>query len=262
MSIILVYQMGKVGSKTVVDSLVGTGFKRIDHQAEKRLQQAIEQGQNIVVHCHAHESTRSILDYCRTREMLNQVRVISLVREILPRNMSSFFQNFDKPGKRNWYFGPKKKIQHTSIKRLSIFFRKCNLRYVEKRICNWPQKFSDATGFQMLDHAFDTARGFSSYETDDGLRLYFCQTEMLTARWDSLRDYLELDTLPMIPSNVGDDKWYADIYARFKEAYVASDRELTACYDNDIMDHFYSESDLDRFRERWSGRNTDRASAA
>jgi hypothetical protein len=257
MTFVLVYQMGKVGSSTVVDSLVEAGFSMLPQMRVwgMDLDSSDELGdphRNFVVHSHDYLLMQQFLESCSRAGILEQVVVVSLIREFLPRNISAFFQNCDNSGNPPWYFGTRDQILAAPIEDLLEFFRKRHTNYVSALIKRWPKRFNRATGFPVLEREFDSERGVGAYQEPGRPKVFFCQTEKLNDNWDVLRRFLGLSTFAMTVTNEGSRKWYADIYRDFKRLYRPSQEELTLCYDNPIMRHFYSEQDLARFRAQWN----------
>lgn len=232
MSVVLVYQMGKIGSVSIVEALAGAGFRK------GSLDEAKTAGSDpVVVHAHSHAAVADLLG---GQQDLPELRIITGMRRVLDRNVSAFFENADKPANAQWHFGPREKVLAAPVGELIAFFRPRNLAHTKRVVLPWFASFAATTGIDVLQRAFDTRAGWTIFESN-GLRCLLYRQEDLVRVWGELRRFTGA---PLDPSrrNVGGNKWYAERYRAFKEAYRPSPAERELCERNDLMRHFYGEN--------------------
>lgn len=259
MRFVLVAQMGKVGSSTVTDSIEAVGFRRVRVKPHKFKFRWLGRNPNanIIVHSHGTKPVRALMEAVRDRGLQEQTLVVSLVRDVLHRNISAFFQNVSNKAIRHWYLGAHEDVLKIDFNELMELFRTRHLSYLRDKIADWPDKFSAATGIPLLDRPFDTKRGVSLLREPDGVRFVMFQVEKLSQNWDVLREALEMPTLDMLVTHKSEEKWYGALYDRFKTHYRPNSYELDACYNSSLMRHYYSDEDRARFRGRWKVAESD-----
>jgi hypothetical protein len=72
----------------------------------------------------------------------------------------------------------------------------------------------------------------------------------------ALKEFLGLSgPLELYHSNVGNNKYYYDVYQEFKNTIRIPQWYIDKMYDFKYMRHFYSETEIEAFRNRWL-RNT------
>jgi hypothetical protein len=241
LTIVLVYQMGKVGSVSIVEALAGAGFRKGALESEAG---DLADG-SVVVHAHSHAGVAKFLAEGAGRG--TDLRIVTGMRRILDRNISAFFENVDKPANPQWYFGARDKVLAAPIDELIAFFRPRNLAHSERVVLPWFKSFAATTGIDVLARPFDRAAGHAVFEAA-GRRCFLYRQEDLPSIWPELQRFVGARLKPS-DRNSGRRKWYAQTYRAFREAYRPSPAEWEVCERNELMRHFYEiEADTGRYR--------------
>jgi hypothetical protein len=176
----------------------------------------------------------------------DDLRVITLVRDPAAHNVSLFFQVFDQ------YAG-------TTIERsgygvddmIRLFLERC----VHTRPLTWLDAELKATlGVDVYRQPFPVDRGHAVV-SEGRVRVLVLRTELDDgAKAQAIARFLDLDRFELVRSNVTADKPHAELYAEFLRRVRLPDSLLDTLYDSKYARHFYSAEERERFRARWSGR--------
>jgi len=255
---IIVFQMGKVGSKTVQASLI---------RAYKNLRQPVD-----VYHSHiltrfdeSEEIIRrerpnpapslgAITNGRGLRRLIDespqhQWKIISLVRDPVARNVATFFENIQEvipdwqtPG----YLNDPSAIQNVQQAFLDI-----------KTIHSEPYRWFD----EQMKPLFDVDVFASPFPHNAGYQIYNPQSRMsvMVIRLEDLnrigsfamKEFLRLDNFTLFNANIAEGKSYAELYRRFKQ-YPLPNKYLDEIYNTKYAHTFYTKNELEKFRDRWS----------
>ena len=273
---ILVYQMGKVGSSSIRNSLfrcqdLGThlvlmsheffpirnrDLGRIDIEPEYRddVIREIEHDQRVF----AQFPLRKRLGW-RFREKFyteriyrayvkpgHPLRVITLVREPIANNVSMFFQLMDH------YIGTTIEQSTHDIETIIQIFLE---RYMHSRPLTWfDAEVKTTLGVDVYRHPFPIAQGYNIVKADNiSLLVLKCELDD-QAKAGAIAEFLGLDNFEIVRSNVTGEKSHAQQYAEFKQRIKVPERLLDEMYESKFARFFYSEEERARCRDRWSGR--------
>ncbi|MEL6797585.1 MAG: putative capsular polysaccharide synthesis family protein [Planctomycetota bacterium] len=241
---ILVHQMGKVGSRSVVDSLhASLPGGRIEHlhtvtpAGLASAREALERrDQPPPPHVEAGERVR--------REILDAgegADVITLVREPVGRNVSAFFQN---------RVGRLRRASDAEVDDLCERFIE---DYPHTQPLQWfRREFDTVYGIEMHGQPFAPGRGWKVYESGR-FRVLLLRCELNDAvKSDAIAEFLGLPELTWVRSNETSDKMHREIYARFKERLRLPASILDRLYVSQYSKHFYAPEEIQRFRGKWS----------
>lgn len=225
---VLVYQMGKVGSESIYRSLA-------------------KEYAGPVLHAHHFTSNhgdplvRRLYDWAIVQA--RPLKVISLTREPISRNVSAFFQNFEK------HTGFSYAEANFSIEELkAIFLSNCEheipLEWFDNHIL---AEF----GIDVFSTPFPE-NGICTYRRNNVellvMRLEISDNVKITA----IKNFVGLDCFLLHNSNIGDEKNYSATYKAFKTKV-----KFSACYVDTMcaskyFRHFYSQEAITIAREIWS----------
>ncbi len=173
------------------------------------------------------------------------LRVITLVREPVANNISMFFQIIDQ------YLGTDIEHAGCSIDELiDIFIEK----YMHSRPLTWlDAEIKTNFGIDVYQTPFPVDQGYTiiSRERINLLVLRCEMDDQVKAR--AIADFLGLDAFELIRSNIASEKSYARQYAEFKERIRIPPDLLDLMYNSRFSRHFYSSEECEQFRARWSG---------
>ncbi len=217
----IVYQMGKVGSSSIRDGLART------------------HGDDRVLHTHLHgEASQHIRQWRRDSRA---VVVITGFREPLSRCISAYFENIDNEP-HAWYFGNRQEVLATATEALVDDFNRKVEPHLDKIVRPWLEHYERAIGrkvsrFARKDGYWKTSRG--------NVYFYIYKLEQIDAFYRAMLSDRLLHDANHAPTNVADQKWYADIYQRFKTQYTISKARYDELYGQlDFVRHLYTPHEL------------------
>jgi len=229
---VLIYQMGKVGSSSLYFSL--------------------RNYVPLVIHCHTlgedHWDWRVSQLYKMVFLEKKQLpmKIISLTREPISRNLSAFFEYFER---------------HTGVPYEQSNF---SLEYLMEIFIN---KESPAWPIQFL-HNFEYLFGIDIYGTpfpSSGIATYKNgKIELLVMRSEisdekkieAVEKFLEITNFKLNNTNIGAQKEYAQTYKLFKEKIKLPLDYINKMCDSQYFNHFYSKETVESVRKKWMDRIT------
>ncbi|WP_268225534.1 putative capsular polysaccharide synthesis family protein [Sinomicrobium oceani] len=239
---ILIYQMGKVGSTSLENSLSNsTHFHTL---YDRRLCQFYIDSRQV-------SKSVKIKHYLLSRLRVSlikrrkKVKIITLVRNPYDRNVSHFFQDLQ-----FWlsYHSLKKEEFREENKDLikECFEESFNFDYAT----NWfKEEIERFCGIKIQeDCEFDISKGVGTVIKG--------KYELLILRTDKL-DNLEEEIAKFVGykvvinrTNVGEAKWYSCVYKEFKNSYIPSETVLYNTFDTDWVKKLFSENERDAMIEK------------
>jgi len=269
---ILVYQMGKVGSSTVRNTLLLRGLHPVLHLhtfsplREKRAEEVavpealeeplvreIEHARSVF----ASLSTRARLQLT-LHEWMNErrlrrhllrpgrpLKIITSVREPIAANVSMFFQLLP------WYTGGRYAPDRISTEALiQLFFE----RYSCYRPLIWfDEEMKFQTGVDVYQHEFPGERGSLAFRKGH-VEVLVLKTETDdVVKEKALSEFVGAPNIRLVKSNVAADKAYARQYSEFKERIRFPDAFFQSMYASRYAQHFYSDAEIRRFTRQWHG---------
>lgn len=225
---VLVYQMGKVGSTSVRSSLAATypGLSVNTHDFFAG---------------HHNWMVRRL--YRAVTEEGAPLDVITLIREPVGRNISAFFENYERD--------------------TGVSFRKSDFTVVQLRdlfLANYPHDLPLEWFENHVERNFGIdvyaspfpERGYATYERGP-VRLLVVRAEIPDAvKEEAIREFLDLQAFQLVRANVGDEKIYADQYKAFKREVRLPAEYLDRMCTSRYFNHFYSQDVIEEVRRRWS----------
>lgn len=270
---ILVYQMGKVGSSSVRNSLLLHGVSPVLHfhsffpvrnwsaedapvddahrddlrkeiEQERRAYREAPLLQRLNVRYREWAYNKRVFDrYVRGDRRAD---VVTLVRDPIAANISMFFQLFRE------YTGARYVPGKFSTAKLVEVFRN---EYPHARPLTWlDAELRAHLGIDVFETPFPKERGHATIEKRN-FRLLLLKCEIPDeAKRMALEEFLDLEGLAMVRSNVGEQKAYAEQYREFRQRMVFPDEFLDDMYGSRYARHFYDESEIAGFRAKWAER--------
>jgi hypothetical protein len=266
---LLVYQMGKVGSKSVRDSLRALGIERrvfhVHFLSPERVRE-MEKSRRVYLGTRKVHLLQHVWQYMYINEQLRRDssaerwKVITLTREPVGRNLSTFFENLDVERLdgdafrlQSDYYGFDVVVDSSDLTEISrLFFER--LRH-ESPLVFFDDELKRNLDLDVYATRFDPDKGYEIYQAP--------MADVLLMRLESLnhcaprafREFLGLEDFRLINTNVGSEKPYAPLYEKAKKEMLFPRSYLDRMYDSKYARHFYSAEELIGFRKRW--RETD-----
>ena len=231
---ILVYQPGKVGSSTVSDSLAAIG----------------------IPNTHVHFLTRYHYGIAKENDAINMkayhdifirqkvVKIITLVREPVGRDLSSLFYNI-------WEFG-----LDCVMKPGETFIESCinnlvqNGKYMNNEFDWFNEELKEIFSVDIYEHTFDRDKGYSIIRQDN-IEVMVIKLERLSMLESAIGEFVGAPHFRLINSNEGESYPYRHLYNNIKEVIKIPRKVFDSHYNDSRMGHFYSEDDKSAFWAKW-----------
>ncbi len=235
---VMLYQMGKVGSSTLKHSL---NKFNVDNMHVHRF---------YFSHKERPLSIKDRLQKLKHNYLMNkflnnkkqEFKIITFYRDPLPRNISSFFQNLE-------YYFTSKELAHLDYETLVKAFNNSN--QIHETPNNWfDLEFKRKTGIDIFKHPFDKEKGYSVIKNGH-VSVFVCTTNNINNLESELGAFLDIPKFKIYNDNVGDQKWYKDLYAEFKKNYQPSKAMIDSLYNSNTIHHFYSENEIHKLKNKW-----------
>lgn len=245
---VLIYQMGKVGSTSLELALSDVNHFHTLYDNPP---------------CYIHRERRSrfrhflkMMGSALKRLLIRRrkrVKIVSLVREPYGRNVSMFFQDL-----------PYWMIKYQEINRydsreegLGFLFDTFNEVYDHRYFDSWfDRELKRLTGIDIFTHPFDRERGCQVI-CQGRYEVMLIKLEKMASLQSEIEAFVGYP-FEMRQSNVGEQKWYACLYREFRERYTPANAYLEGLYDTRTVRHFYSDEEIEGFRQKYLGRAADR----
>ncbi|MCI8512129.1 MAG: hypothetical protein HFE83_09060 [Lachnospiraceae bacterium] len=113
------------------------------------------------------------------------------------------------------------------------------------------KNFQPYNGIDVYACPFDKEKGYSVIQSGNR-EVFIYQLEKLDMVKKELGEFLGIEDFELTKDNVGEKKWYAPAYKQALEELKLSKEYVEACYRTRLVRHFYSEVDIQKFRQKWS----------
>lgn len=255
---VVVHQMGKVASTAIYESLKELNsndyiFYHTHYLSDQGLQDSEQFYREN--YCRIKAVHTALAHSFHLRRFLKsrkskRIKVITLVRDPIAKNVSSFFQNL-----RYWFnisISPKKFSENPedTLNKLGDLFINEFPRH-DVPLLWLDTELKPVFGIDVFEYPFKLEQGYQIYQGDraDVLLLKLeCLNEIVT---ESMEAFLSVKEFQLKPENIGADKDYAHIYRSFKQQIKLPEAYLDHMYGSKYVQHFYSQQEIDAFRAKW-----------
>ena len=177
-----------------------------------------------------------------------RVSIISLTREPIARNVSVFFQNFERKAG-----GTVSELDPSFTELREMFLRDYDpVRTERGRVpIDWfDEHIRDQFGLDVFDRPFPET-GVATY-AGGPVRLLVMRSELGDLeKEEAIRQFLDLKSFRLERYNVSADKDYAAAYTAFKERLRVPANYFDALGTSRYALHFYGAEEMARARARW-----------
>jgi Putative capsular polysaccharide synthesis protein len=255
---ILVYQMGKVGSRSIVESLKAMKLKQPIYHVHFLNEANIQKADGILRGLYG--SHYNVNSWCLyesqfvVKHLLQQrdreFRIISLVRDPIARNISSFFHNIDKFVPNCTQLYESGQVNTTDLtQRFLQEFHEHNMP-----LTWFDEEMKTVFGIDVFSvNLPSNERHFFRY-TSGNSELLVMKTERINemAR-EALQQFLQINDFQLVQSNLSEQKAYNRVYRDFVKRVQLPRQYLDMMYESRYVKYFYNSEEIERFRKRWSG---------
>jgi hypothetical protein len=244
---VLIYQMGKVGSTSISNSLEKFNIKPIFqlHFLTKNLKETSEdrdffdtdKRRTIAMKLKKiFGMRRGYLIYKNIIAPKKQVKIITLTREPIGRNLSAFFQNFERET------GNKYQYSNLTPEEIGDIFIKF---YPHHLPLNWFDKnIKNYLGIDVYEYPFPRKKGFLTIKNGN-IDLLILKSELPNQSKEiAIAEFLQLTDFKILDKNIGDKKGYSDLYKKFKENLKLPKSYLEEMIHSRYFNHFYTEAEI------------------
>lgn len=260
---ILVFQMGKVGSTSIRDTLKAMNLGRPIYQAHYLSRQGIELAR--LWHRHHQGKVPYGVEYYQLLGRKIQTNldkahytIITGVRDPIAKEISNYFELAEKID-----HGLRAEDGTFDIERVDSYLLDRFNRFDEEEdgffTTKWfDQELKGTFGIDVYEHPFNRYKGYSIIRYDN-LDLLVYQYEKLQQIFpDALSKLLDLE-LTAVPElkrhNIGMSKWYAEAYAEVKRRIRVPVEVCRKVYRIRFVRHFYSDQMIEDWVRHWSRSN-------
>jgi len=263
---LLVYQMGKVGSTTVVRLLRELELEMSVHHVHVLTRESIERFEAFVSEsfdksrkltaCNRPWLVKHLIFLKNLRKQLDRTdnnrkwKVVTLVRDPVARNLSSFFQILDL----QLNFGLQERLKSRGIDEvLKELFELFFDEYPDHEVplIFFDSELKNVFGVDVFATPFPKSKSFKIYKGEN--------VEVLLMRLENLdecaprafHEFLGIDGFKVENSNVGSEKEYAEVYRRFLKEIRLPESYLEKMYGSKVARHFYSQEEIQAFESKW-----------
>lgn len=240
---IIVYQMGKVGSTSIVNSLKKYGLTA--YHVHRINPQNIESVR--LEHLRKGKSPPDETLGLRLHKYIKQgkkLKIITLVREPIGRNISAFFQNFEVFAGIK-YTNSKFSAEELADKFIAEYNHSVPLTWFDVEI-------RETLGIDIYKYPFPKERGYVRIKRHQFDILILKSEIDDSVKEKCIMEYLGLDEFKIIRENVGKNKEYYITYRQFLDAIMLPECYLEMMCNSKYTKHFYSHSDIQHIRLKWS----------
>lgn len=257
---IIVFQMGKVGSTSIVTSLESLNLGRpIFHvhalveahrkHSEVRInlspRQYFKRSKNALISQYLekeiHRSRKR-----KASQLKKKWKVITLVRDPVAQNISSFFQIVDLYVENVYERYHNKQLE---IKELTSLFLE---QYSPDCIFNnwFDLELRPVFGIDVYASTFPKTKGYEIYHGEIADVLLLKLENLNQCVSEAFYHFLGLEKFTLINKNIAQNKKYSSAYKEFKNTVSLPNSYIDAIYALKQVQHFYTQEEIEGFRTK------------
>jgi hypothetical protein len=177
----------------------------------------------------------------------HRVKIITMVREPMVREISDIFQNWKGLLKVN-------SIEEVPLEKLRNYLDNHNHDYV----LNWfDTEFKEYLGFDIYAHPFNKEKGYSIYKLPSVDILCVSTEKIDVCIREAMKEFAGMDIAPAASANKSENKEGKELYRQLVNNYKAPAEKIKLLYDSKYVRHFYTEKEIEGFIRRWSPATTE-----
>ncbi len=251
---IIIYQVGKVGSSSFEGSFRNLDLSRPvikahvlyrEHMDSLRAELGISAREYYLRH-RVEPRSRYILREVKKAALSGKGdwRFITMVRDPVAQNVSSFFQLVD-------VIVPD---LHERMRAGTIDLDELRRLFIERYPvdCFYNRWFDlemkASLDIDVLESPFDPARGYATYQKGCFNVLLMRLESLNQCVGQAMQEFLGIEDFELQKANRGDDKDYAELYRLFREEVVLPAAYVDAMYDGRLARRFYTPEEREKFR--------------
>ena len=279
---IIVHQMGKVGSQTVLRSLAAdpriSDERSVIHTHFLTRNQLERETRLLAASQAAYQGTPlpeiwwhppfiwdgQIVGAAVTRNRSKRWDVITLVRDPVARNVSLFFEKLEVPIGYDWFERRKQLSDGELLAELGPLFEEHvldpgGLARLDVDPLHWfDLEMAPVFGVDIFATPFSPERGWQIYEGERARLLLIRTADLDRVGQEALEEFLGAPGIKLVSGNVADRREHASIYALFREKLHLAPEHLDEVYGSRLVKHLFTPLEIEAMRSRWeAGSATD-----
>ena len=250
--VILIFQMGKVGSRSVLHSI---------HISLKRQNGKWKWNYRNTVLSERHILDNYFIDLIilwRVRLGL-PIKIICPIREPIARNVSAFFNFYCKIHLRSFTITDLKELEELFLKdsREKSADPSLALSYLVSEhefSLNWfDEHFTPLTRIDVYKQPFPIDRKWQIYRRGFSQVLLYRVDLKRSEQTKLVSHFLGIQLDEFESENATKDKEYAELYSRFRESVKLPEQYIRRMHDSRFAKHFWSPAELKVAADKWRG---------
>lgn len=269
--LLLICQMGKVGSTTVLKSLKTFGLDMPIYQVHFLSQEIIDRLEKIYINNFSDHSSSSATDLLWKSQCLRKQvkkglkgqkwKIVSLVRDPIARNISAFFQGANmiitesdhQVILKSKIYDYEMNFTTEGIEKLTkIFLHKFDN---ETPLVFFDREFKGVLGIDVFSSKFPKSKGYKIYEGEHIDVLLMRLEDLDKIASEAFKDFLGIEGFTLVKSNISKEKDYADIYRKVLDSLRLPSSYIEEMYTSKYSQHFYSEEEISTFKAKWEAQS-------
>lgn len=224
----------------------------------------------------SHKSRIIQKKWCESK--LGTLKIITGIREPISQNISRFYQDVSTGmDVSNWIFGELENCSTVKKKKLCL----CEMEYLftnnmedlqvlweayierfiysddsnkklsvePKTVQNFLEEFSENI-LDLTQYPFDKEKGYSIIK-EGNTEVFVYQLEKLDLVIAELSEWIGVPFYKLKNGNLASDKWIGNSYKQAQKEITFTKEYFDRCYDEIYVKHFYSEKDIEKFKDKW-----------
>ncbi|MGF1521841.1 MAG: putative capsular polysaccharide synthesis family protein [Leptolyngbyaceae cyanobacterium] len=260
---IIIYQMGKVGSTTIWDSLEALNLDipiyHIHTLKPEIIQKAADKGRSDFPKLRFVYPEIVQSEYLRKQLDRNAIKtpwhVITLVRDPIAKTLSLFFQQLEQELLLGTDYRQKIKEegQEAVLQKMIGRFHQEYIRNPDrKHPFYWiNREIKDNLALDIFAEPPLSDAGYRIYKAAAANILLLKLESLSDCHQQAFQEFLGLQNFQLVQSNVGSQKRYGSLYKAFLKQVDLPADYLEEIYGSKLVTHFYSASEIERFYQRW-----------
>ena len=255
---LLIYQMGKVGSLSIYHSIKQCRLKSpvyhlhvLSEDGVKALDCVIRDSFTKTRYVPEHLITSEFFrPYLCVRHPKIRCKVITLVRDPIARNISSFFGDLNT---RHFYLDPLTMLNSDDVEDATgVLINAFIKNHDHLKPLNWfDMELNKVLRMDIYSKPFDKEKGFEIYENDSCSALVIKLERLNQCAKQAFSQFLLLSDFQLISKNISNDKNYGKLYRTVSQSIKIPNDYIDVMYNSKLVQHVYTENEIIQFKNKW-----------